>query len=161
MTICRVLDEPPIALVMLGVVAEGKEIVSESTRDHVQVHPPTVEVGERRDQLRDRVGMHVHGLHRDQRAQVLRALDDHLGHEPRIDQAVVGVDEDSGASCAVAPSRDLDSALKIRVRFHGCGRWQRREQPDALPRRDIRHLSLSLARRVEHPISARPGSARR
>ena len=115
-------------------VAEGKEILSESARHHVQVHPPTVEVGERRDQLRDGVGMHVHGLHRDQRAQVLGALDDYLRHEPRIDQAVVGVDEDSGASCAVAPSRHVTYRGDVTGVVHRRRRWTRRVDPHMSPR---------------------------
>ena len=141
-----VLDEPPIALVMLRLVAEGQEIVSESTRHHVQVHLPTVEVGERRDQLRDRVGMHIHGLHRDQRAQALGALDDYLRHEPRIDQAVVGVDEDSGASCAVAPSRHVTYRGDVTGAVHRRRRWTRRVDPHNEPSRLVARVSVRLVK---------------
>ena len=97
-----------IAVVVRRGVAERDQVVAEAARQHVERDAPVMQMGDRGDHLRDRVGMHVDRLHRDQRHQPLRVLDHDLRHQPRIDQAVVGVDQHALAMEFLAPLRDVD-----------------------------------------------------
>ena len=96
-------------------VVQRLEIVLEAPSHHVEIEAAAVNVGERRNLLRDPVRMHVDRLDRHQGAQGLRALDDDVGEEPRIQGAVVRVDEDAPASGFLAPACDLGEAFDVEV----------------------------------------------
>ena len=113
----RVLDDTLVAVVVSCVVTEREEVVPEAACDHVQVDPPPVQVSERGHHLGNGVRMHVDGLHGNERTQVLRPLKDELRNEPRVDQAVVCVDEDASIPCTVAPARNFGDPLEIALRI--------------------------------------------
>ena len=57
--------------------------------------------------------MHVRRLHRDERTQPGGVLQNHLRHQPGVNQAVVGVDENSLAATFLTPAGDLDHVLQV------------------------------------------------
>ena len=58
-----------------------------------------------------------------QRAQLFGRLDDDLRDEPRVDDLVVGVDEDAAIPGAIAPRGDIGDAPAILVRWQISGLW--------------------------------------
>jgi hypothetical protein len=121
--------EAVVAAVVRRVVAERDEVVLEAAGHHVEIDAPPVEERERRDHLRDRVRVHVERLHRHERGDLARALDDDLRDEPRIEQAVVGVDEDPGAARLLAPARHRrDEPCVVARVFTAVGRRGRVEE---------------------------------
>src|SRR5262249_24387057 len=56
----QILDYAVIAVVMLGTVTKGDEVVYESARDHIQVYPTIIEVTESCHHFRCGVGMHIY-----------------------------------------------------------------------------------------------------
>jgi hypothetical protein len=52
-------------------VIETDKIVAETAGHHVEVNPPLIKKTQRSNHLRDRIGMHVHRLNRNQRAEPL------------------------------------------------------------------------------------------
>ena len=119
----RVFDDARVTLRMRGLVAECKQVVTEPARDHVQEDPPAVDVGEGRHHVGDGVGVHVDRLNRHQRAQLFGRLDDDLRDEPRVDDLVVGVDQDAAIPGAIAPRGDIGDAPAILVRWQIPGLW--------------------------------------
>ena len=72
-----------------------------------------MEMGEGGYLLGHGIGMGVNRLHRHQRAEALGLLKDDLGNEPRIDQRVIRVDEDSCVSKLLAPAGDVGYSLLV------------------------------------------------
>jgi hypothetical protein len=108
-----VFDEALVPVVVSGVVIERKEVLAKATRNHVEIDAAAVEVTEGGDHLRRGIRSHVDGLHRHERAQGVRALDDQLGDKPRVSDAVVRVDEDSVAISLFAPARHRRNAIGV------------------------------------------------
>ena len=102
-----------VAPVVRRVVAERDEIVLEAARDHVQVDATLVQERERGDHLGDRVRVHVDRLHRDERAELTRALEHDLREEPGVEQPVVGVDQHATVARLVAPLRHSLDVLEV------------------------------------------------
>ena len=100
---------------MRGGVVKSDEIVLESAGDHVQKNATFVKMAEAGDHLGHRIGMHVNGLDRDQRAKRLSVLKDQIGDKPGVDDGVVGVNENSGAAGLFAPSGDVNDLLDITI----------------------------------------------
>ena len=138
----RVLDQPGVALVVGRRIVERLEVVLEAARNHVEVDASPVEEPERRDHLGDGIGMHVDRLHRDERAEPVGVREDLLRHEPRVDKAVVGVDEDPLAPCGFAPARDVHHLPTV-------SQWRRRERRRA----GREHLQSRLDESIGHATS--------
>jgi hypothetical protein len=129
------------------VVVQRPQVALESPGDHVEIDLAIVEIAKRAHHFGHRVGVHVGRLHRDQGTEPLGSLDNELGGEPRIDQTVVGVDEDALASGGLAPAGHLGHAITVRrpgIRCRGCScrnrwrtsrenlNWQSHRRPSAL-----------------------------
>ncbi len=110
-----------------------------------------MEQGERGDQLRRGVGVHVGGLNRDEGAQRAGLLQDQLSDEPGVDEAVVGVDEHPVEARVLAPARGLRHARRIRLARSVLG--LRAGGEDANPR--IRHVHTLVSSRPASTVTER------
>ena len=142
---CGVLDQPGVTLVVRGGIAERRQVVLEASRHHVEVDAPPVQEAERRDQLRDAVGVHVDGLHRDEWSEPLGVGDQGLRHEPRVHGPVVGIDQQALKARCLAPPRYFDHLSHVVPRRCTIGRGTGREESQGALDRRITHWHL-LAR---------------
>ena len=117
-----VLHQPRIALVMRRQVVERRQIVLESSRHHVEMDAPAVQVRERGDHLGDAVRVQIDGLDRHQRAQPIGRLEGDL--QDRV----------------FAPARDLLQLANARSRLRQCGRRASREDLQAVIGRGGGHI---------------------
>src|SRR2546423_12155644 len=93
--------------------------------------------------LRNGVRMQIDGLDRDQGTEACRVLDDDVRHEPRIEQPIVGGDEDTFAPGLLTPARYVGHPLAGAVRM-------------ALPglRAGGKELSTHVAQAIHGPAHA-------
>src|SRR5260221_3661041 len=98
---------------MFGRIAQRDKIVAKAAGHHVEGDPVTMEMGERGDQLGQRIVVHVDRLHRDQWTHPPSILDDDLSDQPWINKAVIGIDEHAMAIELLAPSRDFDDVADV------------------------------------------------
>ena len=111
-----VFRQPHIALVVRCRVVECEQIVAESAGNHVHEEPPVLQKSVRRNHLGRCVRVHVCGLDSYQRTQRRRVLQNDVGHQPWIADAVVGVYEDSFAAVPLAPAGHIRNLLSVIAR---------------------------------------------
>ena len=100
---------------MRGRVIQRGQIVLEPAGNQVKVDTPPVKKSERRNHLRHRIRVHIDWLDSHKRTKVLGVLNDDLGHQPGIDDAVVRVDQNPFAAALLTPARHIRHAPRVAI----------------------------------------------